>query len=114
MGANLIDRLNNPEQFLKDIAQHIVPGGFLVLFSPYTWLSDYTPKDNWIGGRQKDGENLYTRDGLENILSENFDPVKLRIDGDGYSDPIYGFLETGTGIKQLSIPFAIQETRRKH
>lgn len=51
MGANLIDRLYFPEAFLKDIANFIVPNGFLVLFSPYTWLQDYTPKESWIGGK---------------------------------------------------------------
>ena len=25
-------------------------GGLLVLTSPYTWLTDYTPKANWLGG----------------------------------------------------------------
>lgn len=48
--ANLIDRLVNPEEFLKEIGNRILPNGFLVLFSPYTWLADFTPKNKWIGG----------------------------------------------------------------
>ena len=59
--ANLIDRLPHPAKFLKDIATRIVPDGFLVLFSPYTWLSDFTPKDLWIGGKEEDGAELKTK-----------------------------------------------------
>jgi 2-polyprenyl-3-methyl-5-hydroxy-6-metoxy-1,4-benzoquinol methylase len=61
LGANLIDRLVNPQHFLKEIGKRIVPGGFLVLCSPYTWMADYTPKENWVGGKQVGGENLFTR-----------------------------------------------------
>jgi 2-polyprenyl-3-methyl-5-hydroxy-6-metoxy-1,4-benzoquinol methylase len=38
VAANLIDRLQEPEKFLADIAKFIVPEGFLILLSPYTWL----------------------------------------------------------------------------
>jgi len=51
LAANLIDRLINPSHFLKEIRKKILPGGFLIICSPYTWLPEYTPKDNWIGGK---------------------------------------------------------------
>lgn len=51
IAANLVDRLPDPEKFLVDIARHIVPEGFLILLSPYTWLEEYTPKDKWLGGK---------------------------------------------------------------
>jgi hypothetical protein len=94
--ANLIDRVNNPTQFLNDVVNYIVPGGFLILLSPYTWLSEYTPKENWLGGKQVDGENVYTRQGLEKVLLDKFDMVSITIDGNGYEDPLYGFMEKGS------------------
>ena len=114
MGANLIDRLYDPEQFLKDIVKFIEPKGFLILYSPYTWLQEYTPKEKWIGGRQQDGENLYTRVNLQRILSEEFEPYNVKLDGNGYNDPIYGKFEKDSEVNCFSLPFSIQETLRKH
>ncbi len=50
LAANLIDRLVSPEQFLNEIGNRILPNGFLILFSPYTWMPEFTPKSAWIGG----------------------------------------------------------------
>jgi len=61
MGCNLIDRLPDPLKFLTDAASFIVPGGFLVLFSPYTWLLSYTPIEKWLGGKYVDGKAVTTR-----------------------------------------------------
>ncbi len=36
--------------FLRSCASLIVPGGLLVITTPYTWLEDYTPKELWLGG----------------------------------------------------------------
>ena len=96
MGANLVDRLRDPRQFLIDVSNYLVPGGYLVLFSPYTWLPEYTPKENWIGGIQVDGENVYTRQGLENHLLKLFEPVEFEITGSGYEDPVYGHYAKGS------------------
>jgi 2-polyprenyl-3-methyl-5-hydroxy-6-metoxy-1,4-benzoquinol methylase len=38
IAANLIDRLSDPSKFLRDVGKFILPGGFLILLSPYTWL----------------------------------------------------------------------------
>ena len=52
LACNLVDRLYHPARFLEDITRRINPGGLLVLFSPYTWLEEFTPKENWLGGPQ--------------------------------------------------------------
>ena len=44
LASNLIDRLREPARFLRDIAPRLRSGGLLVLTSPYTWLTDYTPR----------------------------------------------------------------------
>jgi 5-histidylcysteine sulfoxide synthase/putative 4-mercaptohistidine N1-methyltranferase len=89
--GNLIDRLYEPRAFLKDIASRLNSGGLLVITSPYTWLEEYTLKENWIGGKKINGENFTTLDGLHEYLDPNFE-----------------FLE------KHDVPFVIRETRRKH
>jgi len=49
LAANLIDRLSNPLQFLTQILPGLVnPGGRVLLTSPYTWSTDFTPEDKWL------------------------------------------------------------------
>ena len=64
--------------------------GLLVLLSPYTWLEDYTPKENWLGGYIKDNKEVYTLDTLKEHLKD------------------FELLET------IDVPFVIKETSRKY
>jgi len=89
--GNLIDRLYEPKVFLNDMIHRLNIGGLLVLTSPYTWLEEYTNKENWIGGKKVNGENFTTLDGLHECLDNDFD-----------------------FIKKHNVPFVIRETRRKH
>ncbi len=90
--GNLIDRLENPKNFLSSIHKRLNTGGLLVLTSPYTWLEEFTPKQNWLGGYELNGENITTLDGLHQILNAKFDVFSAPVD----------------------IPFVIRETARKH
>ncbi len=89
--GNLIDRLYDPGMFLNDIQQRILPGGLLVLTSPYTWLEEYTDKSNWLGGIKVNGENFSTLDALKEKLADGFE-----------------FQEA------VDVPFVIRETARKY
>ena len=89
--GNLIDRLYDPSLFLDGIAPRILPGGLLVITSPYTWLEDYTPKAKWLGGRREHGEPLSTLAGLRQTLEPRF-----------------------ALLHREDIPFVIRETARKH
>jgi len=91
LAANLIDRLYDPARFLDQIHERIVPGGLLVIASPYTWLEEHTPRAAWLGGFKKDAENYTTLDGLKDRLAPHFRLL------DGPAD----------------VPFVIRETRRK-
>ncbi len=93
VAANLIDRLHHPRKFLEDIADRILPGGLLVITSPYTWLEEHTARAEWLGGFKRDGENLGTFDALREILSG---PFRLRDDS------------------PRDLPFVIRETARKY
>lgn len=92
VAANLIDRLYDPMKFLTDIGQRIVPGGVLVLTSPYTWLAEHTPRAQWLGGFRRSGERYTTLDALHEILAQHFVPLGMPQD----------------------VPFVIRETARKY
>jgi putative 4-mercaptohistidine N1-methyltranferase len=89
--GNLIDRLYDPQKFLETLVDRLNDGGMLILTSPYTWQEESTPKEKWIGGYKRDGENVTTLQGLEEILANNFKLVETK-----------------------DVPFVIQETARKH
>ncbi|TVP60915.1 MAG: 5-histidylcysteine sulfoxide synthase [Halomonadaceae bacterium] len=81
LASNLLDRLYNPAQFLGDIPSRVNAGGLLVIASPNTWLEEHTPRDKWLGGFKKDGENYSTEEALQELLGEHFqrvaEPVRL-------------------------------------
>ncbi|MBC8019136.1 MAG: 5-histidylcysteine sulfoxide synthase [Verrucomicrobia bacterium] len=91
LAANLIDRLYSPRRFLTTIHERMNPGGLLVLTSPYTWLEEYTKKEEWLGGYRDAGEPVWTLDGLKEALAPHF-----RMLGE-----------------PRDVPFVIRETHRK-
>lgn len=88
--SNLIDRLYYPQKFLDDIPKRVNKDGLLVILSPYTWLEEYTPKANWLGGYIQEGKKIHTLETLQKNL-QNF---KL--------------------LDTIDVPFAIKETSRKY
>ncbi|MDP1558902.1 MAG: 5-histidylcysteine sulfoxide synthase [Nitrosomonas sp.] len=91
LAANLIDRLYDPAKFLKTVHTRMNTGGLLMITSPYTWLTEHTKKEAWIGGFKRDGENFTTLDGLKEILGSHFRLIQ----------------------GPQAVPFVIRETRRK-
>ncbi len=91
LAANLIDRLYSPTKFLTAIHERLNVGGVLMLASPYTWLTEHTPREEWIGAFKQDGESFTTLDGLQALLGKHFRMV---------SGP-------------HEVPFVIRETKRK-
>ena len=73
------------------IQERLNVGGLLMLASPYTWLTEHTPREEWIGAFKQDGESFTTLDGLQSLLSKHFRMV---------SGP-------------HEVPFVIRETKRK-
>jgi len=89
--ANLIDRLYEPAKFLNDVHRRVNRGGLLVIATPYTWTEEHTPKEDWIGGFKKDGENVTGLQGLTQRLSPHFKMID----------------------RPFELAFVIRETRRK-
>jgi SAM-dependent methyltransferase len=71
--ANLIDRVNHPAKCLAQLPGLLNPGGQLIITSPYTWLAEYTPRENWLGGFLRGGQPVQTFDTLEKILAPRFE-----------------------------------------
>lgn len=91
LAANLIDRLYDPAKLLTGIHTRINIGGLLMITSPYTWLTEHTKKEAWIGGFKRDGENFTTLDGLKEMLGKHFRLIQ----------------------GPQAVPFVIRETKRK-
>ncbi len=66
--ANLIDRLYDPRRCLEQMGGLVKAGGRLVITSPYTWLEEYTPRRNWLGGFVRNGRSVSTLQGLTDAL----------------------------------------------
>lgn len=47
----------------------------LVLVSPYSWLEEYTPKANWLGGVVNNGVISYSAASIAAALSPDFEMV---------------------------------------
>ncbi len=70
--ANLIDRLHDPAQCLSRLPSLVKSSGQLIITSPYTWLEEFTPQANWLGGCIREGRALTTLEGLQDRLGESF------------------------------------------
>jgi putative 4-mercaptohistidine N1-methyltranferase len=88
--ANLIDRVPDPAKCLNQLPGLLKHGGQLIIASPYTWLSDYTPRGKWLGGFLRDSQPVQTFDTLTQILAPNFEMTR-----------------------HLDLPFVIREHDRK-
>jgi len=91
IAINLLDRLYNPELFLKDIANRLNKNGIFIVASPFTWSQEYVRKNLWLGGKIEEGKNIFSFDTLKSILDHEF----IQID------------------KEQNVEFVIQEHIRK-
>lgn len=74
LACNLICRLPEPMQFLQRLPDLVKPGGRLVITTPFTWLEEYTPQAQWLGGTTA----VDSFSGLSNALAANFDLVEAK------------------------------------
>lgn len=72
MMANLIDRVPAPRTLLEQLPGLLNRGGQLIITSPYTWLAEYTPRAQWLGGFERGGRGVQTFAALKGILSPDF------------------------------------------
>ena len=46
--VNVLCRLRRPRRFLSQLPRLVMPGGQLIVASPFSWLEDYTPRREWL------------------------------------------------------------------
>ncbi|MGB0415164.1 MAG: putative 4-mercaptohistidine N1-methyltransferase [Coraliomargarita sp.] len=54
IACNLICRLPEPMRLLSRLPDLVQAGGQLLITTPFTWLEEYTPSDNWLGDGAQD------------------------------------------------------------
>jgi len=72
VAPNLLEELNCPILFLKNIHERLNNNGLLVITSSYAWDDNKIKHIHWPGGFKQDGEPVTSFDGIKNILSSHF------------------------------------------
>ena len=70
LAANLICRLPEPMRFLGRLPELVKSGGVLLLATPFSWLEEFTPVENWLGGAENSEPSF---DILRQILTPHFE-----------------------------------------
>ena len=70
LAANLLCRLPDPMQLIRRLPSLVQSGGQLLLTTPFTWLADFTAKENWIGGTPATSRSF---DALRTLLESHFE-----------------------------------------
>ncbi|HRZ24669.1 MAG TPA: 5-histidylcysteine sulfoxide synthase [Candidatus Contendobacter sp.] len=78
--ANLLCRLPSPKSLLGRLGGPlglVKPGGLLALFSPYSWLEQFTPPEAWLGGYEQDEKPVRSAAALGEFLrAEGFELLR--------------------------------------
>jgi len=69
LAANLLCRLPEPMRLLERLPALVRSGGQLLLTTPFTWLEEFTPRANWLGGMPGTGRSF---DALQCALEPDF------------------------------------------
>ena len=72
LAANLICRLESPKKLIKKFKDLVKPDGHLVIASPYTWLEEFTKKDQWLGGYSDTHGAVRSLEALRESLESHF------------------------------------------
>jgi SAM-dependent methyltransferase len=69
LAANLLCRLPEPMRLIERLPSLVQSGGQLLLTTPFTWLEEFTPRANWLGGTPETGRSF---DALHRALEPDF------------------------------------------
>jgi len=78
--ANLICRVPDPKKLIHDLSHAngegiVRQGGILMMVTPFTWSSEFTPKDKWLGGLEEAEDSF---EGMVEALKESNFELKER------------------------------------
>nr|CCD16085.1 unnamed protein product [Trypanosoma congolense IL3000] len=68
--VNLLCRVPNPKKLVDILPQLLLPGGVLVISSPYSWEGPPEARDTWIGGKSA---GAMSEDLVKEMLSIHFE-----------------------------------------
>jgi len=70
--SNLLCRLPDPIACIDALRCIVNKGGVVLILTPYTWLEEYTPRYNWIGGHRcpNSGNAIRSRDKLKELMAD--------------------------------------------
>lgn len=70
--SNLICRLPDPTACLNGLPSIVNKGGVVVMVSPFSWLTEFTPRRNWLGGYidPASQEPIRSNDVLRRLMEE--------------------------------------------
>jgi putative 4-mercaptohistidine N1-methyltranferase len=77
LAANLIDRVNSPRALLAAIRRLINLDGYLLIASPYTWLAEFTPPEEWLAATQSWSETS-TLQAFREQLGDEFELISSK------------------------------------
>jgi SAM-dependent methyltransferase len=92
--SNLLCRLPDPMACLNGLPLIVNNGGVVLLATPFSWLTEFTPRSKWMGGFYDpvSKEPIRSKDILQAIMEKN------------------GFVK----IHQEEVPLVIREHQRKY
>ncbi|MEO6053199.1 MAG: putative 4-mercaptohistidine N1-methyltransferase [Chthoniobacterales bacterium] len=76
LASNLICRLQEPMRFFSRLPELVRQEGVLLICSPYTWMENFTPLENWIGA--KNPQDFSAFETIEKILVPDFELLGTR------------------------------------
>lgn len=94
--SNLLCRLPDPRACLDALAGIINPGGVVLIVTPFSWLEQFTPRANWLGGYYADSNSDSAPVQSDSVLREI-------MEGNGFDF-----------IHKEQIPLLIREHQRKY
>lgn len=72
IAPNLLEELNCPILFLKNIHERLNNNGLLIIASTYDWELNNIKREHWPGGFKQDGEPLTSFEGIKELLASHF------------------------------------------
>jgi len=73
LAQHILENSYDPALFLASAARRLNDNGLLIIVSNYSYNTDKTQQEKWLGGIKVNGENLTGFDGLSLKLSKKFD-----------------------------------------
>ncbi len=111
---NLLDCVAEPRRLLAGLAAALMPGGRLLLATPYDWQARATPVGTWIGGHsQRGGGEGAGEPFLRSLLTEGAHPQSvggLRLLGEAATWPWQTRLHARSTVRYASHLLALGRT----